>query len=178
MKLSNGFINWLKEEKCKITDFTLMKESFDSPVEYIIEKVENLGSSKAYHGFFKINDKQFLFVVEKLLDEKAMLINFWQVIAGGFAKTTDDLNNLTKKEALSVFSTMKKVFEDFSKDVDIVELQATSKKKFSIYKKMANLQNSEWSMTSDMDEKEIYLTRKNVNVLKDKIKFNFKIKKG
>jgi uncharacterized protein YicC (UPF0701 family) len=170
------FLDWLKKDIFEISDYTLMRESFDSPVQYSIAKAENLGTSKAYHGIFKVQDKQFLFVVEKLSDEKAMLINFWQVIASGFAKTTEYLNNLSKKEALAVFSTMKKVFDDFSYDVDIVELQATSQKKFSIYKKMANLQNSEWSMTSDIAEKEIYLTRKKVNILKDKIKFKFKLK--
>jgi len=77
-----------KDKKEDIVEFkfSLIGESFDSPLETKIIHEERYNKSVAYHGRFEINDKKFKFVIEKNYSNSeipGMLLNFYQMLGGG-----------------------------------------------------------------------------------------------
>lgn len=81
-------------------EFLEIKESLNSPVN--IYKTENDGNYSYY--YFNINDKEFRAVIEKVQDESAII--FEQKINSSFSYD-GIVNNLSSKEVLSLFSTLK-----------------------------------------------------------------------
>jgi hypothetical protein len=149
-------------------------ESFDTPVKvkYQIEKEKN---STVHRGYFNIDDKKFMILIEILNEERAMLVNFYQNIDNLWVEKRTE--NLSKEEVLSVFSTLINEVQRFLKDCNFLILQPNESKKFTIYNQLVKRFNSKDEFNTSTDGKSIFLERKdktlNISIFK-KLK-NFKV---
>lgn len=114
-----------------------MFESFDTPVEYEEKVKEDDKIRLVKVGKFKINNINFQYLIEYLKDEKAFLMNFIRILETErkVFSSTDDLNDLSKKEVLSVFSTVIQIIYDFKNQHEVIqaEIQVESEKKHFVY---------------------------------------------
>ncbi len=140
-------------------------ESFDTPVKvkYQIEKI-----STVHRGYFNIDSKKFMILIEILNDEQAMLVNFYQNIDNIWVEKRTE--NLSKVEVLSVFSTVINEVQRFLKDCNFLILQPNEPKKFTIYNQLVKRFNNQGEFNISTDGKSIFLERKdktlNISIFK------------
>lgn len=150
------FFSFIKPNISNSDIFNFINESFDSPVEFTFKEAKQ-GNTKLVQGSFIINNKEFEFFIEILLKESRLGINFVQIL--NKTKIIEDINNLTKSEVLSVFSTLLVILDKFSEGMKSIEIEASTDKKLAVYKKFANRLKQEGKIT------DIYYTNTNVIIL-------------
>lgn len=106
-----------------------INESLNTPVQ--IYKSENKNNLKFL--YFKINDKNFRAVIEKVEDESALI--FEQQINDSYTYSGIQ-NNLSSKEVLSLFSTLKTLLQHVETDKNYVFTDSYEKAR--IYLKILN----------------------------------------
>ena len=144
--------------KSNINSVTILLESFDTPLKVKYTK-ENTSESKVQKGYFEINNKEFMILIEILNVEKAMLVNFYQKIDNTWVEKQTD--NLSKIEVLSVFSTIINEVQLYLKKCDFLILQPNDSKKFTIYNQLVKKFNKLQEFNVSTDGKSIFLERKN-----------------
>jgi len=110
-------------------------ESLDSPVKYTVKEFE-LAGRVFKSGTFTINKKNFNFIIE-IIELKRMGFAFSRTSNSG--ESMGDLNDLSTKEVLSVFSTIHSIIEYFAENnqIDIIEFSSTTLDKVTLYTKLA-----------------------------------------
>ena len=144
--------------KSNINSVTILLESFDTPLKVKYTK-ESTDESKVQKGYFEINNKEFMILIEILNVEKAMLVNFYQKIDNTWVEKQTD--NLSKIEVLSVFSTIINEVQLYLKKCDFLILQPNDSKKFTIYNQLVKKFNKLQEFNVSTDGKSIFLERKN-----------------
>lgn len=121
-----------KEFLKKFPEYQEIKESLDSPVN--IDKIEKEGNLKFY--YFYINDKEFRGILELSEDKESTNIIFEQKINGEFT-TIGIQNNLSRKESLALFSTLKILNKYIKTKVNFIATD--DPKKLRLYLKMMKI---------------------------------------
>ena len=157
--------------------FTLLLESFNSPVEVKYFPPKDVEGSIFWVGEFSVNDKDFNIIFEVPEDTNALGVNFSQIVKGKV--THEDLNNLNKQEVLGVFSTVISETDKIIKanNYNSIHFQANTSKKFKVYDKILTKYIQGYGKVTDENSIMLIIHKDyNVDNIKntDKIKLKFK----
>jgi len=124
------FISYLK----------LLLESFDSPLKFT-KRIKTDFEGLTQRGEFEVQNKFFSYRLE--FKEKELYFSFDQIVNN--IPTQEDINNLSNKEVLNVFSTVLEILKDYIQKADYILIEPSTVKKFDIYLKIVknfNKQNN------------------------------------
>lgn len=133
------FIEFIEKYKTSpnINFLTMLGESFDTPAKVTYRQPHTEEDSTYIDGSFSVGSIPHTITFEILKEDNAVQIYFAQIAQNG-DRLHNDLNNLSKAQTLSVFSTVIKESNELIKkyNFSVVVFEATTQKKFSLYRRI------------------------------------------
>jgi hypothetical protein len=149
---------------------TALVESLDSPVKYSTIIQENNTERIWIVGKFKVNEQHFEYSIEIVKDTKSAYFMFHQFVNN--TARYGVVNNLSTKEVLAVFSTIKEILFEYKDRIDQLEYEAADEKLLKFYKRLASYFTEFSHIQNGLNG---ILTRNRKNIIKTVFK---SVKKG